>query len=185
MGVKYGYNYEFKKNIPDGKYCIYVNDTLEETGFFKNSLKDSIWVSYNHGEKEITTYKKDIPHGYFKKIYSDGTLETIMKYDHGVFAIRTHYYENGALKKREYFIKGDHVRIENYNTDGTIKNIDNRGITPSIKENSEGGKLNGEYELRHKLGYFKVSFKENKILQWQFLDKNGTLVMEDSEDQNK
>jgi len=185
MGAKREY-YKFKEIIPDARYHVYVNNNLQQEGSFKNNQKNGAWINYYPNGKEITPYKDGEIEGIYKRLYADGSLETIAKISNGIMPIRTHYYRNGKPKMREYFIK-ENVRVEWFNENGTIKMINNKEIVSPegqvhltlSEEKFKNGKLDGESEFWYTEGHFKVLFRENKILKWQYFNKQSELVMEE------
>jgi hypothetical protein len=52
--------YDLRDGIPDGKYSVFVNDTLSLTAFINHQLRDSVWTYYRDGQL------------WFKRAYSKG-----------------------------------------------------------------------------------------------------------------
>ena len=58
------------KKIRQGKYIMKVSNITFETGYYKNNLKDSIWIEFFPGTKEINTigkYQNDKRTGLWKE----------------------------------------------------------------------------------------------------------------------
>lgn len=58
------------KKIREGKYIMKVSNHTFETGYYKNNLKDSTWIEFFPGTKEINTigkYKNDLRTGPWKE----------------------------------------------------------------------------------------------------------------------
>ena len=96
MGVRYPY-YRIRDSLPTGRYFVFVNNILEKEGSFKNGLRDSTWIDYYKGGREVTPYIKGHANGYFKRIRTDGSLETIAKCGNGVMPVRTSFYKTGKI----------------------------------------------------------------------------------------
>src|SRR5690606_7598428 len=77
MGHMYFQRYSLKSNIPTGKYEVYVNDTINLTGYIKKFKKDSIWTEYYRNGKfrGIKPYKYGKINGEMKMYYNDGTIK--------------------------------------------------------------------------------------------------------------
>ncbi len=197
FGIVMSNYYHLRDSLPDGEYKIYVNDTLKKLCYFKEQKKDSNWTNFlPQGQYEIYPYENGKLDGYYKKYYSNRVVETIVKYSDNKYFIRTHFYENGQIRMREYFVRdsimrGQHIRVESFNKDGTIEKIDNSYGIPyvsiELKGNCENkNKLSGKCEIWCKQfknlndeGHFKINFTDNKIVEWQFYDKQGNLIMEE------
>ena len=96
--IKMNYN-TGKYDIPDGKYSIYINDTLDKEVFIKNKLPDSTWIQYYPDGKvhESYTFKDGKLNGEYTSYYTTGRIGSISVFKNGALDSDIQYYESGCI----------------------------------------------------------------------------------------
>lgn len=126
MGMKYGFYCRLKLKVPDGEYLFYSHNVLESRSFIKNSKKDSIWtVYYSDGSlKSVTPYKNGMINGEVVSYFFSGNISAKATYVDNKFVGEVkNYYESGIIRSVYYFGDGECVRIEMYNQNGELAEI--------------------------------------------------------------
>ncbi|MCF8298879.1 MAG: hypothetical protein K9J13_15125 [Saprospiraceae bacterium] len=98
----------------NGEFVFYVNGKVNETGFYENGAKSSIWRIYNNGNLSGLYYYKNNVHSEFETYYDNGNKKTRgitieqgnEKGDYYTIRLETHWYANGN-KKEQGLIKID------------------------------------------------------------------------------
>jgi len=137
MGHKYSHRYSLKTNVPDGKYEVYVNDTLDLKGYVKNFEKDSIWTTYykNGNIRSIKPYKKGEIDGEMKRYYNNGILSYRGIISKGKAVDSTFsFYETGSMKAKNYFENGVLAKQEVFEESGELKLV---YYPPNTKKRNE------------------------------------------------
>lgn len=124
MGLWYNQSYDIKLTAPDGKYEVYIDDSLELIAFMKRNLKDGIWTTYfkNGKTQSIKTYKDGKLNGKMIGYYINGKIEF-----RGIYAndkpvgITTSYYDTGKIYAKNYFDNGVYVKQEIFDEKGKMK----------------------------------------------------------------
>lgn len=105
MGAWYGFYFEFKKNIPDGNYQVFVNNKIRSNGLIKNSQKEGFWKEYNNDGELTVIYKfnKGILNGKSIWNYRNKKVKQIANYKKGKVIWSKSYNEEGKLISKTYF----------------------------------------------------------------------------------
>lgn len=137
MGAQYGHYYEFKNNVPDSEYLIFVDDTLRSRAFMKNFNKDSTWTNYygNGKPANISQYKTGKLNGEKNYYYETGIIRLKEKYLNDIpIGIITYFYESGKIERKCYIDNGTKVKEEVFDENGKIIHVYS---SQSIKTNKK------------------------------------------------
>lgn len=138
MGAQYGHYYEFKNNVPDSEYLIFVDDTLRTRAFMKNFNKDSTWTNYygNGKPSNISQYKIGKLNG--KKIYyyETGLIRLKEKYVNDILVgTTTTFYESGKIESKIYYNKyGKAYKIKRFDKTGKKQVTKTEKISKELKK---------------------------------------------------
>ncbi len=113
-------------NFPTGKEVRYFDDgvTIEETGFYKNGEKDSIWETfYRNGKIRFSeNYKNGLKHGVAKMFYKNGVLEDKVYYiEDEEERERRGFRKDGSLEEITFYQRGIRVGVKEYTEDGILE----------------------------------------------------------------
>jgi hypothetical protein len=126
MGYRYGHYYRLKWNAPDGEYELYVDDTLRERAFMKNSKKDSTWIYYysNGKPKLIMPYHKGKVHGEMIAYNENGSIRSKGTITNDkANGIRTYFYKSGKIERKDYYENGNLMKEEEFDEKGKLKSV--------------------------------------------------------------
>jgi antitoxin component YwqK of YwqJK toxin-antitoxin module len=170
MGIISSAYFEFKKNIPDGKYLVYINDRLDrETTFKRHKKNGPAHNYYSSGEYDELFYKNDTISGIVKSYFSNGDLNRKSFFYKGKIKLRIIYEGNKQLLSNEFYINDSLVRYERFNTDGSIKVVWKEGHIERAQLLIE--KFEGKRVYDYINGVFEVTYNNNQIINWTFTEK--------------
>lgn len=100
-----------KYDFPDGKYVVYINDTLDKEVFIKNKLPDSTWINYypNGNKKQLITYKDGKLHGNSIYYKFNRNIWAISSFENGILNSSIQYYESGCIQIKQTRKEGDMI----------------------------------------------------------------------------
>lgn len=115
-------------NLPDGEYKIFVDNILVKEFYFKNGLKENLWVEYrDNGEKQTVQFFKGKIKGNVFEYFSNGNLKSKSYFSSKGIKKRISYYNSGGIKLKEYFRKNKQNKIKTFDTKGKL--IETKVIT--------------------------------------------------------
>ena len=118
--LKYGEIYErtYKNDTLHGFYRKSTkNGTVLETGFYKNGLKDSLWVDFHkYGTLVKVTgyYKNGIKDSLWIETYMDGSWKTGYYKNGNRDSLWLEFYENGNIKSKIEYANGGYFSGQRY-----------------------------------------------------------------------
>lgn len=123
MGVWYARRYELRTDIPDGKYEIYVSDTLALSASIKDFKKDGIWTAYYRNGQilSITPYKDGKINGEDISYHHNGVVSYRAKYEDGKTDIEYRYDLSGKVWSKAFYVNGEFIRQDIFEEDGSVK----------------------------------------------------------------
>ena len=115
-------NYNFGGVDLEGKKIHMLTDQ----GYFLNGKKDSVWISYHKGMRDlkiissIQNYKAGKRHGLDKSFYNDGSIMSELYWKNGIsHGIWKSYHKNGQLKMKQIWADNGELKSEiNYSENG-------------------------------------------------------------------
>lgn len=95
------------------------DSTCYVKGFYKNGLKDSVWVWKKHQSTETVSYKNGLYEGYYLIYAKNGTLTGKTKYARDI-PIDTAYTwgDSGNIREKEFFKDGKSIWHKCFNNEG-------------------------------------------------------------------
>lgn len=124
IGTWYTHHYELRTNIPDGKYEIYVNGTLEFSGAIKNFKRNDIWRTYypNGAARCETPYIAGIIDGDLVCYYQNGTVSYKAKYIRDkISGIAFEYDESGEISAKSFYVNGEFIKQDIFDKNGHVE----------------------------------------------------------------
>jgi hypothetical protein len=123
MGVTGGPDFFFKKNVPDGAYEVYIDDTINCKGWMKDGMKDSLWT-YFHNNGTIfykVFYKEDRYNGNYIEYDENGSVRCNGFFiDDKTQGALVYFYPSGKPSAKEYFEIGRLIRREEFSESGEL-----------------------------------------------------------------
>lgn len=116
-------HYWLKQKNPDGKYILFLDDTLVQTAFYKNYSKDSIWTNYYSNGMPFTrtSYKNGKQNGGRVVFYKNGALNSTMNYVNDEIVGEIYeFYESRNQKAIYYYKNGECVKTELFDKNGKM-----------------------------------------------------------------
>ncbi len=112
----------YKNDTLNGFFRKFTTDgTTWETGYFKNGLKDSLWLEF-YKNRTIETrefYRNDKKHGDCITYFENGHIKSIATYQNDTLVgDEITYYPNDRIKSKGNIINGTWIE---YHENGTIK----------------------------------------------------------------
>lgn len=121
FGIIYYVSFELKKNVPDGKYEIYIDNKLTQKYYIKNGLKDSLWVEYQeNGERREIPYHKDTIDGNIVEYYDNNIIKRRTVVEKDSLISRETYSKSGVIQMKEHFRKNRAYKIDKYDKRGKL-----------------------------------------------------------------
>jgi antitoxin component YwqK of YwqJK toxin-antitoxin module len=167
MGYCRTKSYTINDSLPDGKYEVYLNDTLERVFYFKNGVRDSIWTRYyfigGYIEETYRNGKLTFP----VRIYNDDKkLVTISDwYSDSLrrsFGYVEAYYTSGKVKERGFDRYSLRCVTENYDEKGRITMLKVFNDTLKVRPNKSYANTYHQYIHNGEL-IVEVTYSKNKI----------------------
>lgn len=169
MGVVSGSYYQFKPNLKNARYLVYINDTLVEKQAFKNGQRNGIYTMYIKGVKNFKVpWQKGSPRGKGRLYFANGKTNTITVYQNGSAIIRWTYNENHKTTREEFFINHITVRLVDYDDTGRIKAIHNKQRILNTDPDNIGSLQSGKKEYKYLQGTIVAYYKNGKNKKWIF-----------------
>ncbi|WP_118975271.1 toxin-antitoxin system YwqK family antitoxin [Taibaiella koreensis] len=179
MGAKYGFSYELRETIPDGRYEIYRNDTLELKGTISKGKKTGLWTRFYGIDVETTTYKNGRRNGVLKVFAPDKKMKGRAYYKDDQMLLGENFDKSGAVTRRSYWLEGVMVREEEYSR-GKRSKAQVTYRTPGTFGEEQGvGKKAGWIIYRFTAGTFEILLQQNKLIAWRVYDNKGILLTEE------
>ncbi len=123
MGHIYGVHYEFRKNLPDGDYHIFIDSVLRESATFLNGVRNgSSKKYYPNDEYLITPYVNGKIEGAVLR-YMSKTLFSEAFFVESKCLVRIVYNRDGTVSNNEFYINRMLVREESLDSNSKIKKI--------------------------------------------------------------
>lgn len=175
--------YTLKLNVPDGKYCIYINGVLDMEAFVKNQLPDSTWIKYSPdgSKRTFQSFKNGKLNGYDIHYFNNGDIWAISNFNDGNLIYGISYFESGYTASRQYW-QGENLIEEHYSDSATFRTteFDKTKNTFYILNPKRAGIFNDEIAIKvpYKLDPFTIVIgitnkaKKHPELLKKFLKKN-------------
>ena len=142
--------FRLKSSLPDGRYDVFLDDTLHYRAHYKNNQKSKVWSYYFAGSEQAyhtVTYVNGKRNGASKMYNKSGVLiETGQYKDDKKEGVWTGYSEDGKTILSKIYYRNDQMyKLERFRDDGSIKMLkeyDDRGKATTTIYDDKGNEIN-------------------------------------------
>lgn len=121
------YQFSIKRNVPDGVYKIYINDTISLRGAMKEGKKDGAWTEYFRdvlSKYREVTWSNGVKNGKGFSYFKNGKIAYQWEYVNGSqHGISLSFDINGILMSKTYYEHGMCIKTEVLDENGVVISV--------------------------------------------------------------